>query len=332
MRISKSRHEGIKLESIPREFPLAEDIRVRHRSNIDSAVMDNPPEEDALSLGRHFRDLHSIAERDFNAALAIYNSLWEAYLQERWVVLKATEVNKGLFMQNKRLVELLAQQAKGDKVASIIIERLSDLASKDQLTGLLNRRGFEQVVEESQREGISGVLVMVDLDKFKEVNDSFGHPVGDLAFMSAANYLNEIAGSVGVVTKMRSSKVLGPKRARRHTPKRETDDQPKSGRLGGEELAIFIPNMTARELETILKQKSGSSDFARIRAPLGFKFSETPLLPGKDRPNRPDDYVSFSGGIIDLKPNVPLFEALAKIDQTLYRAKEGGRDRILIVE
>jgi GGDEF domain-containing protein len=131
---------------------------------------------------------------------------------------------------------------------------------------------------------------------------------------------------------MRSSNTSSDKGAVGHRVRRQADRQPQTGRLGGEELAIFIPNMTAKELEGFLKEKSGSNDVAKIQAPLGFKFSELPVLPGKDRPDRPDGYVSFSGGIIDLKPNMPLSEALTRIDTTLYKAKEDGRDRVLIAE
>jgi GGDEF domain-containing protein len=313
-------------------FSTAEELLTVHRNKVDGLVMENPPREDATSIAEHFKALHSLGEQDYKALLAIYEELRILHLEERWLRLKTLEVNRSLKNQNAQLVALHSYKLNGDKVAQIIIERLSDLASKDQLTGLLNRRGFEQVVEHCQKEGVSGVLVMLDLDKFKAVNDAYGHQVGDLALMAAANYLNEISGSVSVITKMRSSNTSSDKGAVGHRVRRQADRQPQTGRLGGEELAIFIPNMTAKELEEFLKEKSGSNDVAKIQAPLGFKFSELPVLPGKDRPDRPDGYVSFSGGIIDLKPNMPLSEALTRIDTTLYKAKEDGRDRVLIAE
>lgn len=314
------------------KLPTAEELRAIHRNKVDSLVMENPPSEEPSAILQHFRDLHTIGEQDINAVLTAYHELSTIYQQEKWLSEEARQANRSLYLQNQKLLELYQKFLNGDKIAQIIIERLSDLANKDQLTGLLNRRGFEQVVENCQRGGVSGVLVMVDLDKFKAVNDAYGHHVGDLALMAAANYLNKIAGSMGVVTKMRSSKILGEKGTRIHNDKTQADNQPQVGRMGGEELAIFIPNMSAEQFEKILKQKSGSNDVARIRAPLGFKFSEMPVLEGKERPDRPDDYVSFSGGIIDLKPNIRLSEALAKIDKTLYMAKAGGRDRVLIAE
>ncbi len=85
----------------------------------------------------------------------------------------------------------------------------------DPLTGVLNRRGFEAEAERmllrAGRDGSSTALLMLDLDHFKAVNDSWGHPVGDLALQSVARTLTE---------ELRGGDVLG--------------------RLGGEEFAIAL--------------------------------------------------------------------------------------------
>ncbi|WP_207229764.1 GGDEF domain-containing protein [Krasilnikovia cinnamomea] len=61
--------------------------------------------------------------------------------------------------------------------------RLSDLSRIDPLTGCLNRRGFEErlanELAEAERTGDSAVLLLVDLDGFKEINDRYGHQAGD---------------------------------------------------------------------------------------------------------------------------------------------------------
>jgi len=66
-------------------------------------------------------------------------------------------------------------------------------ASRDALTGLLNRRGFEQAVEplraEAARDGRGDVLLYLDLDGFKPINDVFGHAVGDEALRTVAGIL-----------------------------------------------------------------------------------------------------------------------------------------------
>jgi diguanylate cyclase (GGDEF)-like protein len=73
------------------------------------------------------------------------------------------------------------------------IARLERLAVTDELTGVLNRRGFENELERAlasaRRYGEEGVLVYVDLDGFKEINDTYGHAAGDAALQEVATLL-----------------------------------------------------------------------------------------------------------------------------------------------
>lgn len=85
---------------------------------------------------------------------------------------------------------------------------LTVIASTDPLTGMLNRRAF---LSEAEKAG-TGALLMMDLDYFKSVNDSYGHTVGDDVLMLTAQMLQSSV--------------------------RKTD---LAGRLGGEEFAIFLP-------------------------------------------------------------------------------------------
>lgn len=71
----------------------------------------------------------------------------------------------------------IAEQAK-------LIRQLESLASSDPLTGLLNRRGFEdfferEIARTKRNKSPGGIFVLIDLDHFKRVNDSFGHAAGD---------------------------------------------------------------------------------------------------------------------------------------------------------
>jgi diguanylate cyclase (GGDEF)-like protein/PAS domain S-box-containing protein len=103
-------------------------------------------------------------------------------------------------------------------------DRLVYLASHDHLTGLFNRRRFEEEVSqrlaETSRHGGVGALLWIDLDNFKAVNDSFGHRVGDELLREVASVLRE---------KSREGQVLA--------------------RLGGDEFAILLPR--ADEVEAI---------------------------------------------------------------------------------
>lgn len=73
------------------------------------------------------------------------------------------------------------------------LEALRRLATRDQLTGLLNRREFERILTEEdervRRFGHSLGLVMVDIDHFKAVNDTHGHPAGDAVLREVARRL-----------------------------------------------------------------------------------------------------------------------------------------------
>ncbi|PCI60144.1 MAG: hypothetical protein COB37_09840 [Kordiimonadales bacterium] len=77
-----------------------------------------------------------------------------------------------------------------------LIDRLYRLSGKDELTDLLNRRAFREVVEQRLkhqcRTGHSGCLIFIDLDHFKEVNDTLGHAAGDEAISLVAYKLQNI--------------------------------------------------------------------------------------------------------------------------------------------
>ncbi len=92
-----------------------------------------------------------------------------------------------------------------EKVAKRTIEldsknqQLSEMARTDALTGLANRRAFEEVIPHeigrSQRSGQPFVIGIIDLDKFKPVNDDYGHEVGDMVLQAVAKTLkNELRG------------------------------------------------------------------------------------------------------------------------------------------
>jgi diguanylate cyclase (GGDEF)-like protein/putative nucleotidyltransferase with HDIG domain len=123
---------------------------------------------------------------------------------QRWLLTIWTVVVVGAF------ISILRHRMAG------LIGRLSDAASTDPLTHLLNRRGFNDVfdleLERSRRSGRPCALLMGDLDHFKRVNDLFGHPAGDERLKKFARLL--IAG------------------------KRRIDA---AARMGGEEFALLLP-------------------------------------------------------------------------------------------
>ncbi|WP_262692063.1 sensor domain-containing diguanylate cyclase [Kordiimonas aestuarii] len=77
-----------------------------------------------------------------------------------------------------------------------LIDKLYRLSSKDDLTGLLNRRALVETIEarlkHQARTGQSGCLLFIDLDHFKEINDTLGHQTGDNALRLVAEHMQNM--------------------------------------------------------------------------------------------------------------------------------------------
>jgi diguanylate cyclase (GGDEF)-like protein len=90
--------------------------------------------------------------------------------------------------------------------------RLADRASRDAMTGMLNRESFLKAVEDEHGAGRAASLLIIDADHFKAINDTHGHAMGDAALVAIAAAIGRYAGR-DVIT----------------------------GRIGGEEFAACIP-------------------------------------------------------------------------------------------
>lgn len=73
------------------------------------------------------------------------------------------------------------------------------MSRTDQLTGLLNRRGFDEAaisaLEKAHGENLPAVALMCDIDCFKTINDQFGHEFGDAVLVQIGEVLNSFATS-----------------------------------------------------------------------------------------------------------------------------------------
>src|SRR5918992_2321435 len=121
--------------------------------------------------------------------------------------------------------------------------RLRHLADHDDLTGLINRRRFQEELQrhlaEGRRYGLMGALLVLDLDGFKEVNDTHGHSAGDRVLCAVADALR---------SRLRESDIVA--------------------RLGGDEFAVLLPRETPAEAERVCEALERAIP-GEVRAPDG---------------------------------------------------------------
>jgi len=170
-------------------------------------------------------------------------------------------------------------------------QQLRHLSETDALTGLANRRAFDQqLLKEFQRflryrHPFS--IVMVDIDWFKRINDTYGHPAGD-------HVLTEFAW-----------------RLRDHI--RKTDIL---ARIGGEEFAIMMPEtypLEAKKRTELLQQIINTTPFQIAGS------NDSPLM------------ITASFGISCVADNDLLADApLIRADTALYKAKNNGRNQVML--
>jgi diguanylate cyclase (GGDEF)-like protein len=192
----------------------------------------------------------------------------------------------------RELFHYLAEQAAVSIENVGLHETVERQAVTDELTGLFNRRRFQEAmateVERSKRFGQPVGLVLLDLDDFKAVNDTYGHQQGDLVLREVARVLRETSREI---------------------------DEP--ARYGGEELAVVLPGT---DLE-------GAYNLAeRVRA--GIEELALPLLDGDGtlRVTASFGVATLPGSADDMR------ELVAAADEALYRAKRAGKNRTVRAE
>jgi diguanylate cyclase (GGDEF)-like protein len=86
------------------------------------------------------------------------------------------------------------------------MENLRRQAETDPLTGLANRSVFQaryrEIVGDSLNHGFASALVLIDLDRFKDLNDTFGHPAGDACLCEVARRLRRAFHNAGLVVRL----------------------------------------------------------------------------------------------------------------------------------
>jgi len=140
----------------------------------------------------------------------------------------------------RKFTTITLQQAQLEKANAELLLRQRDmerLTRQDGLTGLFNRNTFVDLtcreLDRAQRQGSATAILLLDLDHFKRINDTWGHPAGDAVLRHVATIASTTVRSTDLV-----------------------------GRLGGEEFIIMLPNTSvpaARTLAEKLRQRIASA-------------------------------------------------------------------------
>jgi diguanylate cyclase (GGDEF)-like protein len=140
---------------------------------------------------RHARDLLQASvladlQGDLRGALALYKHYHARVVRNEQAAFDArlADLSATVAAQSMRL-EITELQARNAGLSETF-KSLNDLALTDGLTGVSNRRGLEQKFDALRATGQHVVLVMLDLDHFKQINDRFSHGVGDKVLRQAA--------------------------------------------------------------------------------------------------------------------------------------------------
>lgn len=297
------------LISVPRPVGDASHIEILQRFHGDIVAAND-------KLAAVYKQIAIAIDDDHNTAVLFYErSLWMAGIAAGVSILT---ISLGIFIIGRilsssvdRLVDGAIRFAEGDRNHRIEVEVppelhrvaaefnhmigriheseavLDQLAHKDSLTGLSNRRAFDEAFGDIharvQRHGETAALLALDIDHFKRINDAFGHAAGDEVLRAIATLMTQNAPPFGQVF-----------------------------RIGGEEFLVLLPRANATKGKEIAE---------RLRETI----ASTPI-----KFNGEMIRASVSIGVAEIVGSSEQTSLLEAADDALYRAKESGRNRVML--
>lgn len=174
------------------------------------------------------------------------------------------------------------------------LRRVHEESRIDSLTGLANRRAFDQNLATCLAEADTPArryqrpcLMIADIDHFKRINDTFGHPYGD-----------NVLRAIGTILKD------------------TTPEDCLAARIGGEEFAVLIPSRSLSEARALAEAVRTRVAAARVR-----------------RQGQSDDAtrITISIGLTLFQPGEDGAAFMERADQALYTSKDSGRDRVTVL-
>ncbi|WP_026244307.1 GGDEF domain-containing protein [Dasania marina] len=165
-------------------------------------------------------------------------------------------------------------------------EKLKELAARDSLTGILNRGSFfataQHLLALCKRQKSTASFILMDLDHFKTINDTYGHFIGDQVLIHFSHTIEAL---------LRKSDLIG--------------------RVGGEEFAVFLPDI-------------GINDARRIAEKIRKTIANATL----DIDGKTVNYTVSLGVESSESQDHSIDELFKRADSRLYGAKDKGRDRV----
>ncbi|MBL7075574.1 diguanylate cyclase [candidate division KSB1 bacterium] len=262
-----------------KEIVAEEDIEFRITSTDVRVDLARLPVE--LRKPKGFINIPLIAEKEFMGIIHISSLSRRKYPADEVRLLSTAGNSVAIALQNARLFNKLEKQA-----------------TRDGLTGIYNRRYFQEhlgmEISRAERFDADLSLLLMDIDFFKRINDSYGHQNGDYVLKEIANLIVQAVRSIDV-----------------------------PARYGGEEFAAILPG-TATEGAGVIGE--------RIRkAVQAFPFQMTELDgPAKKKKITVTISMGVSSKLHFRKTNPE--ELIKKADQALYKAKEQGRNQMVIFD
>jgi len=191
------------------------------------------------------------------------------------------------------------------------LQKEHDARMVDDLTGLNNDAAFTKKFEEmtmvppgaeQRKSPPPATLLMLDLDGFKPVNDTYGHEVGDIVLKQTADFLKNIC--------------------------REGDFPV---RLHGDEFAVIFFNTSPEELLARFQQQEGEAGGKEVTGETTLPFPiEIPALNNKSSVLPLG--VTFSAGLVEIVPGATLATIKKLGDDAMYEAKRAGKNRVRLAK
>lgn len=192
-------------------------------------------------------------------------------------------------LEREKTLEITPAETSATQYLQDVINGLCELSLKDPLTGLANRRHFRTVLDRAidvvARSGEPALLLMLDLDHFKKVNDTYGHPAGDHVLQTVAAALLKCVRPMDTVA-----------------------------RYGGEEFAVILPNCHTSFGATVAERIRQTMEDMSIQVSPGVSLRVTVSVGGAYAP----EWVRSTAALWTERADIQLYRAKSEGRNRVY--------------